>query len=97
MAENRDFSKAEHNQLERGELVSRPITKQSGGMRLFGGTSWMLIQAPAEQVWQALQDIPRYTSMLPKAVEARVLRKHNNQSKIFYDFLVFVSNIYCTR
>jgi ribosome-associated toxin RatA of RatAB toxin-antitoxin module len=78
-----NFTADEWRRLEAGELVLRPVTRTQGGMKLMGGSSWQVIDAPPEVVWRALLDTPRYHRMLPQVLEAKLVRKSDNTRTVF--------------
>src|SRR5688500_7536660 len=55
-----ELSSEELSKLERGELVVRATSERRGELRLIGGTSFQVVSAPPEVVWQALLDTPYY-------------------------------------
>jgi len=69
------FSASERAQLDRGELVVRPESRQRGELRLVGGTSWQVINAPPDAVWRAFMDTPRYPRLMPQVSGASVVRE----------------------
>jgi hypothetical protein len=73
----------ELRKLGDGELVERRVTREQAGMRLMGGTSWQVIDAPPEVVWQALRDTPYYPRMLPQLIEARLVNADGMSRKLF--------------
>ena len=74
---------SERKQLERGELVQRAVRETRGKLDLLGGTSWQVIDAPADRVWRALLDVPRYPRMLPRVLEARVVNDVDGTRTVF--------------
>lgn len=77
---SRGFSQAELGRLRNGRLVSRPIP--ASGRRLLGGNSWIVVEAPAADVWRALTEPTRYPRMWRAVDRVRVLRKRGNQSLV---------------
>lgn len=78
-----EFSAAELRQLARGELVQRPLQQERGGRSMLGGTSWQVIDAPPQVLWQALLDTRHYPRMLPQVSEARLVRDNGSARTIF--------------
>lgn len=76
------FTSHELSLLTRGELVSRPVEQRRGELRLMGGTSWQVIDAPPEVLWQALLDTDHYDRMLPQLIEARVLEEDDGARRL---------------
>ena len=70
--DDRRFSTAERRALLSGELVQRRVRQRRGQLDLMGGTAWQVIDAPAERVWEALLDTPRYHRFMPQVLEARL-------------------------
>lgn len=77
------LSDDELRRLHEGELVERRITRQTGDLRLMGGTSWQVIDADPAVVWQALLDTEYYPRMLPQLAEARLLEVAGPSRKLF--------------
>jgi hypothetical protein len=69
--------------LANGELVTRPVEERRGRFDLVGGTSWQVIDARPDVVWQALLDTPRYPRMLPRVVEARLVDSAGDQRTVY--------------
>jgi ribosome-associated toxin RatA of RatAB toxin-antitoxin module len=77
------FTAEEWRKLDAGELVLRPSTRQQGGTRLMGGSSWQMIDAAPDAVWRALLDTSHYHKMMPQVLEARVVGKQDNVRTVF--------------
>jgi hypothetical protein len=77
------LSAAELQRLGEGELVERRLFREQGELRLMGGTSWQVIDAVPEVVWQALLDTPYYDRMLPQVAEARVITDAGRNRTLF--------------
>lgn len=73
----------EWTRLNAGELVQRPTTRQRGGVKLMGGSSWQLINASPDVVWRALLDTPHYPRMMPQVLEARLVQAGDDQRTVF--------------
>lgn len=69
--------------LARGELVVRPVAERRGRFELMGGTSWQVIQASPNVVWQALLDTQHYPKMLPRVLEARLVIAAGDERTVF--------------
>ncbi|MDD9939100.1 MAG: SRPBCC family protein [Myxococcales bacterium] len=78
------FSAKELKLLAKGELVQRPVVESRGELRLIGGTSWQVIDAPPSVVWQALLDTRRYHRMLPQLAEAKLVRRGRDARKVWF-------------
>ena len=77
------FTAAERASLERGELVQRRSSRERGELKLMGGSSWQLIDAAPEVVWQLLLDTPRYPRFLPQVAEARLVKQAGATRRVF--------------
>lgn len=77
------FSSKERSSLEQGRLVERPMERRSGSLRLLGGTSYQVIDAPVNVVWQALLDTPHYHRMMPQLLEAKVVEQARDRRTLF--------------
>ncbi|MEM9864704.1 MAG: hypothetical protein AAF938_24090 [Myxococcota bacterium] len=78
----RRLSASERASIERGELVVRPTTERRGPLRLFGGTSYILVDLPVDAVWRALNDTsPHYRHMLPQVESAREVSRDANRER----------------
>jgi hypothetical protein len=80
---NRDFSSEERASLAAGGLVSRPMVERRGSLELQGGTSYQVIDAPMRVVWQALLDTSHYHRMMPRVIEAKVVRDEAHERTVF--------------
>jgi ribosome-associated toxin RatA of RatAB toxin-antitoxin module len=80
---NRDFSSEERASLAAGGLVSRPMIERRGSLELQGGTSYQVIDAPMRVVWQALLDTSHYHRMMPRVIEAKVVRDEAHERTVF--------------
>jgi hypothetical protein len=79
LAQEGAFTGTERARLARGEIVTRRTTEQRGGLRLIGGTSWQVIDAPPSAVWEAALDTPRYNHLFPEVDDARVVERASNR------------------
>lgn len=70
-APDKSLTDAERGRLDRGELVTRPMTQQRGELKLIGGTAWQVVDLPVAAVWRGVQDTARYERMLPAVQKAR--------------------------
>ncbi len=83
VAGDTQLTRAELARLEREQRVERRVTLQRGGLRLIGGTSWQVIDAPPDVVWQALLDTEHYKRMLPQVAEVRLVREAGDSRTVF--------------
>lgn len=77
------FSAEERRRLSRGELVMRRESRRRGELRLVGGTSWQVVDAPPDVVWAAVTDTDDYTAFLPRVVESRIVRERETRRLVF--------------
>lgn len=78
------FTAEETSRLSAGKLVSRPWRLQQNGRSLIGGSSWRVIDAPPNRVWQALHDVAHYRKMLPRVIEARPVQHDGANQTIYF-------------
>jgi hypothetical protein len=71
------FSASESQRLRSGELVTRATTEERGSLRLMGGTSWQIINAPPAAVFRALLDTSRYSRMLPTVTGSELISEES--------------------
>lgn len=72
-----DFSKQEQQQLDSGKLVTRYEHKAIGNLKLVGGTSWQVIDASPEVVWEGFRAFHRWKHFLPQCDTSKVLQRTN--------------------
>lgn len=77
------FTRDEWRRLDAGETVLRPATRKQGGVRLFGGSSWQVIDASPDVVWRALLDTRHYAKMMPQVLEAKLIRGGDHERTVF--------------
>jgi hypothetical protein len=77
------LTREELGRLNAGQLVLRPATRMHDGVKLMGGSSWQLINASPDVVWRALLDTPHYPRMMPRVLEARLVRVQADQRTVF--------------
>jgi hypothetical protein len=73
IAQAQGFSSEERAALDRGEIVRRPSEETRDGHHFVGGSSYAVINRPLAEVWRALRDVPRFSSMLPSTRSSRVV------------------------
>lgn len=83
LAQESEFTSDERRRLLAGELVRRNITRREGDSHLFGGTSWMRVRAPIEQVWRRVADTSAYPRLIPSLDRARVVEERDG-TRIVY-------------
>ena len=76
-----DFSKQEMSRLAAGKTVKKrlPNSRQNG---FYGGTGFILVDAPADEIWKMLMDWKVYPSAFPHTVEAKELKRRGNRSLV---------------
>ncbi|MBW2460659.1 MAG: SRPBCC family protein [Deltaproteobacteria bacterium] len=72
-AQNGAFNDTETRRLQRGELVTRAREERRGNLLLVGGTSFQVVNAPADTVWRAIRDTRAYRHYLPQVDRVRVV------------------------
>ncbi len=72
-AQNGAFNDTETRRLQRGELVIREREERRGNLLLIGGTSFQVVNAPADTVWRAIRDTQAYRHYLPRVDRVRVV------------------------
>ena len=78
-----ELTAAEESRLNRGRLVVRETTERRGDLRLFGGSSWQVVNLPADAVWRALCDrASRLRHMLPQTNRSREIGREGNTRTI---------------
>jgi hypothetical protein len=83
-----DFTRDEIDRLNSGRLVSRKLSERRGDLRLVGGMSWQMIEAPADRVWALVNDASIYGSLVPHVAEARPAGGREGGSRLWirHDF-----------
>lgn len=76
-----NFDAREKERLAAGKAVKQPLPK-SGDAGFYGGTGYVLADAPADVVWQAIQDWGSYHKMFPKTVGVTEVSRKGNRSLI---------------
>ncbi|MFK7987053.1 MAG: SRPBCC family protein [Sandaracinaceae bacterium] len=69
------FSADERAQLLRGEMVRRDVSRSENGASLFGGASWMRVDAPLERVWALITSPSSYPRLIPSLESVRVVER----------------------
>ncbi len=74
-----DFSKDELTSLQEGDTVKKPLpaSRENG---FYGGSGWVVIDAPVEVVWRELQDWRSYPEVFPKTVAVKELSRKGDRS-----------------
>lgn len=80
------LTSAERATLRQGQLVVRPSTERRGPLRLFGGTSFIVVDLPVDATWRALNDdSSRYRHMLPQVAAATERSRANAERTIRFE------------
>jgi hypothetical protein len=77
------FTSDEWRKLDAGETVVRPTSRMQGGVRMYGGSSWQVIDAPPSAVWSALLDTPRYGKIMPQVIEAKLVKGGDAERTVY--------------
>ena len=89
------FGAEERLALRSGELVRRPRDRAEGRFRYSGGTSYIRVRAPREEVFEAILDTEAYTHLIPAVVEARLVEARGDERLVYLRHqLSFVSASY---
>jgi carbon monoxide dehydrogenase subunit G len=72
------FSSGERRAIASGELVERPSGESRGARQYLGGASYRVIDRPAAEVWQALNDSGNFRHMLPNTSESAVVQRYDD-------------------
>lgn len=79
VAQGGGFAPEERRRLLEGELVTRNVSSRRGGDSMFGGTSWMRVRAPIEQVWRTVREPSAYPQLIPSLARARVVEDRGDE------------------
>lgn len=91
-----DFSQKEMEKLQSGRTVKKPLasSRQNG---FYGGTGWVLIDAPADVVWAALQDWNSYPMVYPRTNALKEISRKGDRAllrvEMGYKFLSIVYHL----
>ena len=79
----RPLNRAEQARLNQGRVVVREATERRGPLRLFGGTSYIVVDMPVADAWRIINDDSRqYRHMLPQVHSTREVSRNGNLSLI---------------
>jgi hypothetical protein len=73
---------ADKDLLAAGELVMKHMNEQRGPLKLIGGQSWQVIDAPVDLAWRALSDLPSYNRIIPLATETIVRHQDGDEADL---------------
>jgi hypothetical protein len=82
-AHAKGLTREELLRLNRGEVVKREVTVDLPSGQYTGGVSYVIVQAPAEDVMKALVDSSAIKSLLPMVLEARELERRGGDWFVF--------------
>jgi carbon monoxide dehydrogenase subunit G len=77
-ATSSELTEAEIAQLQAGHMVVRAENVERAGHRYIGGVSYIMIDAPVEQVLAVLEDVRTYREILPRTRSVRLLGMGRN-------------------
>ena len=77
------FTDAEKDKLKAGKVIRKPLA-QSGIKGFYGGSSYAVIDAPLEVVWNAIHDFGAYKKMFVATSSVKEVAKKGNTSLIHY-------------
>ncbi len=75
------FSDQEKGRLEAGKAIRKPLAK-SGKDGFYGGSGFVMIDAPSEVVWTAIQDWGSYAKVYPNTVDVREISRKSGKSLV---------------
>jgi ribosome-associated toxin RatA of RatAB toxin-antitoxin module len=74
-----EFTSNELGRLKQGKALHQPLpNSRQGGF--YGGTGWIIADAPPDVVWQAIVDWESYHKIFPNTVSARELSRKGQRS-----------------
>ena len=76
-----DFTAEEKRTLAAGKPVPHELSESRKG-GFYGGTTWVLVDAPVEQVWAAINDWDRYTRIFPNTYETTEVSRKGDRSLV---------------
>lgn len=77
-----DFTPAQLEALQSGELVRMPLTRSPETEGYLGGTAYALIDADPNAVWRAMGDFASYPSIFPKTLAAEVISDRGSRKVV---------------
>lgn len=73
------FSQAEKGRLKQGKVVKKPLSNSRQG-GFYGGTGWIVVDAPPDVVWAAIADWDSYHKIFPNTVSAEEISRKGERS-----------------
>ena len=81
----RPLTRSESASLERGQIVVRPTTERRGPLRLFGGTSYIVVDMSVRDAWASItDDSSQYRHMLPQVHSATEVSRDGNAERLIH-------------
>jgi len=77
------LTRHELGKLASGKLVVRTTEHRERGARYIGGSSWQVINAPPDVVWQAILDTRYYTRMMPQVHQAKLVKRTGKRRVVY--------------
>lgn len=73
------FNQAEKGRLKQGKVVHKPLSNSRQG-GFYGGTGWIVVDAPPDVVWAAIADWDSYHKIFPNTVSAEEISRKGDRS-----------------
>ena len=73
------FDKTEKGKLKQGKIVKKPLSNSRQG-GFYGGTGWIVVDAPPDVVWTAISDWSSYPKIFPNTVSAEEISRKGDKS-----------------
>ena len=77
------FTEEEKGRLQAGKTIKKPLAN-SGKKGFYGGSSYSLIDAPVDVVWNAIHDFGAYKKMFAATSSVKEVEKRGDKSLIHY-------------
>lgn len=79
----RPLTSSEEARLERGRIVVRSTTERRGPLRLFGGTSYIVVDMSVRDAWASItDDSSQYRHMLPQVHSATQVSRDGDAGRL---------------
>lgn len=76
------FTAEEQAALDGGEVVRHPLAASPETRGYLGGTSYVVIDAPPDVVWRAMQDFSAYPRIFPKTLSTEVISDRGSRKVV---------------
>ncbi|MBW2277955.1 MAG: SRPBCC family protein [Deltaproteobacteria bacterium] len=73
------FNKTEKGRLKQGKIVKKPLSNSRQG-GFYGGTGWIVVDAPPDVVWAAISDWSSYSKIFPNTVSAEEISRKGDRT-----------------